>query len=728
MLVNGPTRSQTSHPVQGRCQAAIGSDQQPEVVATHPGPVQRLISNTDLICIRDLDSMSLAPDGRHFAIFVRQANLEHNDYRTAWLAGSTSGGRLIYLGEGGDARLRTLADGMRIGDFIEPVSRWSPDGQWLAYVVARNGEVQLWRSKADGSAQQELTHNVADVTEFRWSTDGSYLYFTVGEPREALERRDEAERRNGIRVEELLRFSDVIGDQGIPRPPAPGASLWLVASDGAWERKASEAESKIYRSAAAATEASGAVEDNKSVAFNVVGPAVVRTDGAIVQRVRVNPGAEGSLPLLVIEASLPFDNGRPIRCRAVECSNQFIKGLWWIGDDVIFWSGEGVRQYQDSFYRWSPRTGRVVSILRSEDDRFNACDLGKDFLICLRESQTRPRQVVGIALLSGRIKVIADVNPEFADLRLGRVDPIEWELPKDVANLGFPAKAGGYIIYPPDFNKDQKYPVFIAPYVAGGFPRGDAGDEQPLLSYAANGIIVVNSQFPWPLRSRDTETSATGWKTEYSAELGFPLMTMLMDSTFRALDISEARGVVDTARVGIGGVSTGAGIPLFMLQRHDRLTALSVASSGWSQYEYYGATKRFRAELLQERGDDGMVESASFWSQIDLADHVSDIRAPILFHFPDREFIPSARLLRHLDDAHMPYDAYVFPNEYHFKWQPAHRYAIYNRNLDWFRFWLQGVEDSDPGKADQYRRWEELCDLQRRKNPQKPAFCVGTKR
>jgi hypothetical protein len=48
----------------------------------------------------------------------------------------------------------------------------------------------------------------------------------------------------------------------------------------------------------------------------------------------------------------------------------------------------------------------------------------------------------------------------------------------------------------------------------------------------------------------------------------------------------------------------------------------------------------------------------------------------------------------------------------HLKWQPAHRLAIYNRNLDWFRFWLQDIEDPDPAKAAQYAHWRVLRQQQ----------------
>jgi hypothetical protein len=46
--------------------------------------------------------------------------------------------------------------------------------------------------------------------------------------------------------------------------------------------------------------------------------------------------------------------------------------------------------------------------------------------------------------------------------------------------------------------------------------------------------------------------------------------------------------------------------------------------------------------------------------------------------------------------------------------QPKHRYQIYERNLDWFRFWLKSEESPDPAKSEQYDRWHHLRQLQQR--------------
>src|SRR5882762_2712831 len=147
-----------------------------------PSGALRSITTDDLLRLRDIDSLSLSPDGSHFAILVRQAVPEQNTYRTGWFVGSSTGGDLTFVGGGGDVRLLTFPDGTTGGEIAGGPGRWSPDGKWLAYPVKRNNEVQLWRSRSDGRVVEQLTHNSADVRDFAWSEDGRIVYFTAGTP------------------------------------------------------------------------------------------------------------------------------------------------------------------------------------------------------------------------------------------------------------------------------------------------------------------------------------------------------------------------------------------------------------------------------------------------------------------------------------------------------------------------------------------------------------------
>src|SRR5882724_10832566 len=108
-------------------------------------------------------------------------------------------------------------------------------------------------------------------------------------------------------------------------------------------------------------------------------------------------------------------------------------------------------------------------------DQFTGCAIFAERLICLRETSVQPAHVAAIDTRSGAITVIADVNSELKNIRFGKVERIEWDLPSTVHDL-YPQRPFGYILYPPDFDATRKYPVFIAPYSASGFHRGDVGN------------------------------------------------------------------------------------------------------------------------------------------------------------------------------------------------------------------------------------------------------------
>jgi len=74
-----------------------------------------------------------------------------------------------------------------------------------------------------------------------------------------------------------------------------------------------------------------------------------------------------------------------------------------------------------------------------------------------------------------------------------------------------------------------------------------------------------------------------------------------------------------------------------------------------------------------------------------------------------------------------PVDLIVLQDGTHPLTNPAQRLVSQAGNVDWFRFWLQGYEDPDQAKTEQYRRWEQLCDMQVTQNPNQPAFCVRSK-
>jgi dipeptidyl aminopeptidase/acylaminoacyl peptidase len=617
-------------------------------------PATRTVTVEDLAAVRTIDALSVSHDGRRYAIVVRQADPSTDEYRIAWFSGSTRGGELTCLGDGGDVRPRVMFTGHMPGEIGGNESRWSPDGQWLAYLVRKDEQVQLWRSRIDGTVQEQLTTNAADVRDFEWSDDGKAIYFTVGTARSDLRTQERARARQGYRYDEdFWQFTDLLGPQLI-RPLETDLTQWAVTFEDRRERLATEAEQAAFA------------------------------------RVRARSTAQ-------------------IECTAAECTGK-VRKKWWSEDrrKVLIWRGEGINDADNAFYSWAPAGAKAKSITRLRDAQLRLCAEGAgDRLICVRETASQPAHVMAIDLRSASTQLLADVNPEFGALRLGKVERFEWDTPKLAWNEPGGALAGlyvprtyGYILYPPDFDPTRKYPVFIDPYVAQGFKP--LGAEHPLHAYAASGFVVLRTEFPTITRQVDLPTM-------YSVELDYPHMTMLMESTVRALDTIAKRGSIDERRVGIGGVSHGTFVPLYMMQKHDRIAAISVSSPHWGPLHYYWTTQKSRDATARF----GIYkDGVNAWNGIDIAERVETIEAPVLMQLAAAETYGLIKLIRHLADAGKPYDAYVFPAETHIKWQAAHLYAINRRNLDWFRFWLQDFEDSSPDKSEQYARWRKLREQQ----------------
>jgi dipeptidyl aminopeptidase/acylaminoacyl peptidase len=693
-----------------------------------PGVVRgdsRPITVADIAGVRKVGSLSVSPDGKRYAIFVAQGDAVANDYRTGWFVGDVSGGPLTPLGDGGNVRYAMRPNGTIVGEIETRESRWSPDGAWIAYVRRVDGEIQAWRGNVRTGAQEQLTHNNADVRDFDWSEDGRALYFKVGTPRDELRRKEQERSQRGYRYdEELMTFADPM----MPERRAPletDLKVWIVTLQDGHERPATDAESKAFDLVRA--QAVRGKEDARGYATDATVPPVISRKGAAAWLSRTQ---SASMYLRVMTQSTPQSQARA--CEAEACLGR-IERVWWndAGTSIYFSRHEGVNGMGElALYAWSPaKAGAVRRIARSAGE-FRACTPAvEDRLVCIRETTALPSHVASTSMRSGRLNVLADVNPEFASIRLGKIESIEWDTPKLAWNEPggefeglYPKRAAGYVLYPPDYDPAKKYPVFIEPYVAHGF-NATVGGEHALLAYAANDIIVLNLSFP---NATDVGAKLGGalMARMYSKELDFPHLTMLMESTRLGLEAATAKGFVDTARVGIGGVSHGTFVPLYLMQHHDRIAAISISSAHWGPHEYYMTTASSDRATRQSRGAIGyeewrpkpVGEGREYWDRIDASEHVDQIEGPVLMNLSAGESYALLKLIRHLRDAQLPYDAYIFDKETHLKWQPAHLRNVMTRNLDWFRFWLQDIEDPDPLKADQYSRWRQLRE-QQCKNP-----------
>ncbi len=81
--------------------------------------------------------------------------------------------------EGGEAKRLPLSDSAHkdgVGMAFDSQPRYSPDGQWIAFLSDRDGAENLWIAKADGTEPKKLSKdNNAEFASPAWTPDGEYV-------------------------------------------------------------------------------------------------------------------------------------------------------------------------------------------------------------------------------------------------------------------------------------------------------------------------------------------------------------------------------------------------------------------------------------------------------------------------------------------------------------------------------------------------------------------------
>ncbi|MEE7547702.1 prolyl oligopeptidase family serine peptidase, partial [Xanthomonas sp. Kuri4-1] len=308
-------------------------------------------------------------------------------------------------------------------------------------------------------------------------------------------------------------------------------------------------------------------------------------------------------------------------------------------------------------------------------------------LVCVTAEADRPPQLETIDLATGARRVLFEPNRALAR-DVARRTParlLQWT---DAQGRGFTGR-----FYAARRDGEASVPLFVTYYSCPGFVRGGVGDEWPLATLAQAGIaaLCINQRPGYTLDA--VERHGEG-----------------LAAVASAVEWLAARGEIDRTRVGMGGLSFGGAVTLWTATESDLLAAASVANPVVSPYYYLLGSMKGEAFLKGLRDLWGLgapSETPARWRALSPVFKLDRLRAPLLFQHSEQEYLYALDYVIPLLRANRA-DLYVFPNEPHQKFQPRHKLAAYERNVDWFRFWLQGHEDAAPSKQAQYARWRQL--------------------
>lgn len=664
-------------------------------------PTPRPMTVEDLTKIADIgpaiaeqtpSAFGLSSAGDRIAFMVKRANPQANAYcQRLLVAPVRAAGDAIEISKGGgylhdDFRLRDFSVVLAGWDKPNP-PRWSPDGTRIAYLRREGNSTQVWIVDPAGATPPgQATHLPDDVDDFRWTPSGTSLVVATRPGIRAAAQTIAAEGARGFLFDD--RFSPQFAGHPIPTGPVESEYTLVSLADGA-ARPATGEERELL---------------DLSVPREVPASARNFQRGPDGNRAWLEPKEPDHL-LSPTRVVISRPDGRHRVCASADCEGVF--GLWWSkGDDaLILQQRTGWARSQTALLRWDKGASAPRPFLLT-DDLLIGCQLHRGELICAREGATQPRRLVAIDTSTGTERVIYDPNPHLRHMRRGPVRRLRF-------HNSYGVESFADLILPPGHEEGQRHPLVVVQYTSRGFLRGGTGDEVPIQPLAAHGFAVLSFDRPGPLpaayRARNEIETRTLIADPWADR------RQVQSSLETAVELSIATGTVDPERIGISGFSDGAATVQFALINSDLFDVASVGTCCADKIAQPLAagprfTDYFRAmgyPFFEEGGE-------AFWKPISMLENVDTIEAPILIQAADSEYEGGLDVVETFTNRGKALELFVFPGETHYKWQPAHRKAVYERNVDWFEFWLAGKMDCAPSKAEQYRRWLAMPDAPKR--------------
>lgn len=355
-----------------------------------------------------------------------------------------------------------------------------------------------------------------------------------------------------------------------------------------------------------------------------------------------------------------------------------------------------VRADAQGFVRMIGTNGEWKQLGRIEPGRLlSSTSSDGKVLIGVAQAPMVPPDLFLLNLQTNDTALLTDMNPAYRHIYLGHVETIEW-------TNRYGSKAIGHLITPVGYETGKRYPlVFLGTdsgeeFISDAYPGTMSYPPQML---ADAGFMVLMCHYP-----RDNKISANRFAGDMSA--AFNWMAMVEG----AVDLLSNRGMVDRDNVGLAGFSRTSWLTNFTITHSTyKFTAASSADSALYTYTQY-----YKYNILSQiKGDESQVggppqgDTFTNWLEYSPPFKADRVQAAVLLEFTS-PIEDAYELFIALAREGKPVELYYYPKGSHPLDTPLERVASLQRNVDWFRFWMQSYERKNPEDPDQYTRWRAM--------------------
>jgi len=643
-----------------------------------------------LMQLARLSDPQLSPDG-HWVAFAAQ---------TVDVANNTKPKQIYIVALNGGVP-RKLADAAE-----RP--RWSSDSKRIAFISDRSGSSQVWLMDADGANSRQITNISTEAGGVLYSHDGKNLVFTsdvfpdCGADDICNKQKLEAEKNNKVKARPInsLLYRHWTTWQGMRRShllvvPVSGGAAKDLTPGSRDVPPFSLGSPDDYAISPDGSEVCYAVNSDEVPAISTNSDLyVVPIAGGASKKITMNPAADSSPQYspdgkyLAYRAQMrPGYESDRWRLMVLERATGHVTNLtesldrwvgsfaWWPDSSRLFFT---VQDRGRQSIEFMSVIGGVATIALSGNSSLDDMQITPDgkTMVYTRQSGSSPVEIMRATSGGGAETALTFLNDTV--LNAYQLNPLEEFWVEGAENT----RIQGFLLKPPNFQPNGKYPVVIL--IHGG-PQGEWGESWTYRwnaqVFAAAGYVVA---MPNPRGS-------TGYGQKFIDEINGDWGGRAYDDIMASTDYVAKLPYVDSSRMVAAGGSYGGYMVDWILGHTQRFKALISHAGVYDLRSEATETEELWFPIWEFGGMPwDNPEMYARWSPSLFA---KEFHTPTLVMHGELDFrVPygqGLQLFTALQLQKVPSRLIVFPDEGHWILKPQNSLYWYKNFIDWIDTWTK---------------------------------------
>jgi dipeptidyl aminopeptidase/acylaminoacyl peptidase len=656
-------------------------------LASRPSVAQtRHIELNDFAKITSVSDPQISPDGKSIVVVVSRPNLEQD----------RSDRQLVLIEIVTGAQHVLTYDRQGVGS-----PRWSPSGDRLAFVAmdgaGKDAKPQILVLPMNAGEARKITDAPNGIEQFAWRPNGQEIaYVTSDEP------------ENKKEIEKHHDAFEVGDNDFLATEAAQPSHLWIVSAEGGKAKRLTSGAWSLPKSAPPSSPAS---------------PISWSPDGKWLLLTRQEHPHQGDNDLTTLQV-LNVETGEIRKLTKHEKFESF--GLFSPdGSRVAYWyprdgdpnneveifvtettGGDGsdaTRAIDRDLQRviWMPdgnsllvgghdgvKTSLWLQPLAGTAKKLQLDDICPSWLFWVDafvgrkgdiaftgSTPTQPSELYYMASATQTPKRLTDFNHEIGALALGKAERFEWKGPD-----GF--QEDGVLFYPPDFQKDRKYPLVL---IIHGGPTASTTTQFSFLTQlmSAHGYVVFSPNY------RGSDNLGNAYQRAIWNDAG--------DGPGRdviaGIDALKKLGFIDANKIGVTGWSYGGYMTSWLIGHYQIWKAAMAGAPVTDMYDEYNLSDGNVSARYGFKGSPYMGDNLKDYRVQSPITYATQMKTPTLIMHDTgdaRVTITQGYSLYHaLKDNGVPVKFIAYPVAGHFPGDPVRAMDVDRRWVEWMDQYLK---------------------------------------